>query len=194
MLLAGMVAIGLSGCWAAIAELAADVASDTAQVAGGVVESVHHESSHVKDDNRPGESEADRMERCNSLALQAPDVIELRKSTAGAPEYRELSLHGSFDDAKWTPITDNDTDATGWRPATNFLKMNFNPPLAGALPETGTNYLAYAPKEAVSTADQDRVAALTMNFGGVAGTFDSDGKVFQFATSPNLPCFALSPP
>ena len=36
-------------------------------------------------------------DNCNQLEVQVPDVIELRRSASGAPEYRELQISESID-------------------------------------------------------------------------------------------------
>ncbi|HUO06466.1 MAG TPA: hypothetical protein VMU16_14805 [Candidatus Binataceae bacterium] len=131
------------------------------------------------------------MERCNSLVLQAPSVIELRNSANGAPEYRELNLEGSFDAAKWTPVTGENTGAEGWQPAVNFLRMNFNPPLTDAIPKTGSCFLAYASTDVVNTADEDRINSMKANFNDESGTFEWNGRSYQYATSYALPCYRL---
>ena len=84
---------------------------------------------------------------CHLLALARPDltVVELRKGTTGAPEYRELHLEQLPDDATWNPVVDTETGPSGWRPAVNFLSMDFKPPLTEVIPDSGTCYLAYAP-------------------------------------------------
>ena len=83
---------------------------------------------------------------CQMMAIARPDMVlvELRKS-GGAPEYRELHLQSSADEAHWTPIVDSETGPDGWIPAVNFLKMDFQPPLTDAIPSAGSCYLAYAP-------------------------------------------------
>ncbi len=118
-----------------------------------------------------------------------PGVIELRKSAAGAPEYRALGLVDSLDEAQWAPITDKGEREGGWRPAVNFLQMNFSPPLTGAVPETESNYLAYAPVQSISAAEADRSTALTTNFGKTVGTFNWSGRDYHYAVTRTLPCF-----
>jgi hypothetical protein len=43
---------------------------------------------------------------CQMMAIERPDMvlIELRKNGAGAPEYRELHLLNSAEEAHWTPV------------------------------------------------------------------------------------------
>ncbi len=143
-LLLGAVAIFTTGCWMLAAQLtpvaisaAEYVGTGAVHLAAGVAEAVTMETHKDEDLARAEAHEReDIMERgdsCDQLAAEAPGVIELRKSTAGAPEYRELGLVDSLDDAQWAPITDKGDADGGWRPAVNFLQMNFSPPLTGTV-------------------------------------------------------------
>ena len=131
---------------------------------------------------------------CQMMAIARPDMVlvELRKSSAGAPEYRELHLQNSTDEAHWTPIVDSDTGPEGWIPAVNFLKMDFQPPLTDAIPSTGSCYLAYAPI-AIDPNNPDQLAQLKS--GGAMGQVDTlswAGRVYQYAVARTLPCLAPS--
>ena len=131
---------------------------------------------------------------CQMMAIARPDMVlvELRKSSAGAPEYRELHLQNSTDEAHWTPIVDSETGPDGWIPAVNFLKMDFQPPLTDAIPSTGSCYLAYAPI-AIDPSNPDQLAQLKS--GGAMGqvdTFSWAGRVYQYAVARTLPCLTPS--
>jgi hypothetical protein len=151
----------------------------------------HKDEDAAKIEAHEHENFADTMDTCDQLAAEVPGVIELRKSTAGAPEYRELMLvESSVDEAQWAPISAGEGDADGgWHPAVNFLQMNFAPPLQGAVPEADSNYLAYAAAQSISSADADRLTALTTNFGKTTGTFSWSGRDYQYAVTRTLPCF-----
>jgi hypothetical protein len=127
---------------------------------------------------------------CQMMAIARPDMVlvELRKNSTGAPEYRELHLQNSTDEAHWTPIVDSETGPDGWIPAVNFLKMDFQPPLTNAIPSSGSCYLAYAPI-AIDPNNPDQVAELKS--GGAAGqvdTFSWAGRVYQYTVARTLPC------
>jgi len=203
-LLLGAVAIFTTGCWMLAAQLtpvaisaAEYVGTGAVHLAAGVAEAVTMETHKDEDLARAEAHEReDIMERgdsCDQLAAEAPGVIELRKSTAGAPEYRELGLVDSLDDAQWAPITDKGDADGGWRPAVNFLQMNFSPPLTGAIPEADSNYLAYAPAQSNSSAEADRLTILTANFGTTLGTFNWSGRDYHYAVTRTLPCFPPPP-
>ena len=130
---------------------------------------------------------------CVQLEVEVPGVIELRRSAAGAPEYRELQISDSLDQRQWAPIADSETTADGWRPAVHFLQMNFSPPLGAVVPEKASNFMAYAPSQFISAADGDRLAAMTSNFGKPAGTFSWNGHDYHYVVTSTLPCFPPPP-
>jgi hypothetical protein len=142
------------------------------------------------DDPHAGVPELERVERCRQLALELPGVIELRRQSDGTVEYRELQLAASASERRWSPLIEPGTDARGWRPAVNYLRMNFTPPLGAAMADDERGYMAYAPAEAQSWAEQAQLAMVMVNFGEPRGTFDSAGRTYRYALSRKLPCFA----
>ena len=128
---------------------------------------------------------------CQMMAIARPDMVlvELRKSGAGAPEYRELHLQNSTDEAHWTPIVDSETGPDGWIPAVNFLKMDFQPPLTDAIPSTGSCYLAYAPI-AIDPNNPDQLAELKSGGARVRLTL-SRGRDASINTRWRAPCPAF---
>ena len=87
------------------------------------------------------------------------------------PEYRELEIADTLAERQWLPLANSDTTPDGWRPAVNFLQMNFTPPLGAVIPESSSSFLAYTPSKLVTAADGDRLTAMTSNFGRPRGTF-----------------------
>ena len=130
---------------------------------------------------------------CDQLEVEVPGVIELRRSAVGAPEYRELQIADSIDQRQWAPVKDDETNSDGWRPAVNFLQMNFTPPLGAVVPETASNFLAYAPSKVITPADGDRLIAMTSNFGKPVGTFTWNGNYYHYVVTSTLPCFPPPP-
>jgi hypothetical protein len=129
------------------------------------------------------------LNACHLMALARPDlmVVELRKNTAGVPEYRELHLITSPENARWTPVVDSETDPTGWRPAVNFLKMDFKPALTDVIPNSGSCYLAYIP---LAPAADGSIQATSFNSapGDAAGAFSWNGQSYQYKVDRTLPC------
>ncbi|HEV2169334.1 MAG TPA: hypothetical protein VGR40_00225 [Candidatus Binatus sp.] len=130
---------------------------------------------------------------CHLMAIARPDliVVQLRKNATGAPEYRELRLQSGADDAHWTPVVDSDGGPDGWRPAVNFLKMDFKPALTEVIPDTGTCYLEYAPIAADPTNPVQPVEAKASP-GNAAGDFAWEGREYQYRVEPTLPCLSPS--
>ena len=88
---------GISGCWLAAAQfapLAANAAeyvgSSALELAGGAAASSHGEAARDKQYEDARQAAMSSGDNCNQLEVQVPDVIELRRSASGAPEYREL--------------------------------------------------------------------------------------------------------
>ena len=132
VLLGAMLVTGTYGCLLAALPVAISAAEGVGSVvANGALAAVasHQESEKSEDLDHPGEDQMDREDRCEQLQLDAPSVIELHQSAAGAPEYRELQLSASVGKAQWVPVVGQDTNPGGWRPAVHFLQMNFTPPL-----------------------------------------------------------------
>jgi hypothetical protein len=163
-LIAAALALSASGCWYAALQYA-PAALETAVSAASVAVGTAQQSS--------GES---------------PGVIELRKDATGSPEYRELRVAFTATDARWTPVVNYGTAADGWRPAVNFLQMNFTPPLPAALSENKIVYLAYAPAYTKSPDDDDeQLTEFNRSFGDPVGTFDWNGHLYQYSLPRVLP-------
>jgi len=130
---------------------------------------------------------------CNQLEVEVPDVIELRRSMSGAPEYRELEISDSLAQRQWLPLADSETTPDGWRPAVNFLQMDFAPPLGAVVPESASSFLAYTPSKVITAADGDRLTAMSSNFGKPVGTFTWNGNYYHYVVTSTLPCFPPPP-
>ena len=198
------VAVGVSGCWMAAAQFApimAEVAEDvgvgavglTAGIGSSVTAATHPGADRAQQEEAARQRVMDSADKCDQLEAEVPGVIELRRSAAGAPEYRELRLSDSLEERQWIPIAYNETTADGWRPAVNFLQMSFSPPLGAVVPETASNFLAYTPSQFISVADGNRYAAMASNFGKPAGTFTWNGNYYHYVVTSTLPCFPPPP-
>ena len=175
------------------ANVAEQVGGDALELTAGIGAQATAESTQAKKAAAARDSAMNSGDSCDQLEVQIPDVIELRRGAGGAPEYRELEISDSLAQRQWLPLADSETTPDGWRPAVNFLQMNFSPPLKGAIPEADSNYLAYAPAQSVSADDADRLAALTANFSATKGTFNWSGRDYRYAVTRTLPCFPPPP-
>jgi hypothetical protein len=201
-MLAGALAVSTTGCFA-LPFLGAipSVASFIYNVSTGKGDNNGDTDAKKEDqDGQPATEEASKPPTpltpdniCHLMALERPDlmVVELRKNTSGAPEYRELRLQSGAEDAHWTPVVDSEGGPDGWRPAVNFLKMDFKPTLTEVIPDSGTCYLAYAPL-AIDPNDPAPPMEAKSAPGTAAGDFAWEGREYQYRVEPTLPC--LSPP
>jgi len=169
------------------------VGSSAVEIAGGVAASNRGEAARDKQYEDARHASMTSGDDCNQLEVQVPDVIELRRSASGAPEYRELQISDSLDQLQWAPIRDGDTNPDGWRPAVNFLQMNFTPPLGAVVPESTSSFLAYTPSKVITAADGDRLSAMTSNFGKPVGTFTWNGNYYHYVVTSTLPCYPPPP-
>jgi hypothetical protein len=199
-ILAAAMTVGISGCWMAAAQFApiaaqaAETVSEGAVgLASGVGSAAHAQEIAAKKEADARESAMNSGDNCNQLEIEVPGVIELRRSASGAPEYRELEIADFVDQRQWAAIKDSETTPDGWRPAVNFLQMNFSPPLGAVIPENASSFLAYAPSRYVTTADSDRLTAMTSNFGKPVGTFTWNGQYYHYVVTSTLPCFPPPP-
>jgi hypothetical protein len=193
-------ATGISGCWMAAAQFAPmainaaeDVGASAIELASGVGASAHAEKIQAKKEAAAHDAAMHSDDSCDQLEVEVPDVIELRRGAAGTPEYRELQILDSLDQRQWGAVADSETTTDGWRPAVNFLQMNFTPPLGAVVPEKTSSFLAYTPSQFVTAADGDRLTAMTSNFGKPVGTFTWNGHYYHYVVTSTLPCYPPPP-
>jgi hypothetical protein len=197
---AAAVSVGISGCWMAAAQfapLAANIAEtvggDALEATAGIEASTHAEATRAKQAADDRASQMSSGDSCDQLEVEVPDVIELRRSLTGSPEYRELEIGDTLAQRQWLPLADSETTPDGWRPAVNFLQMNFTPPLGAVVPETASSFLAYTPSKVITAADGDRLTAMTSNFGRPIGTFTWKGNYYHYVVTSTLPCYPPPP-
>ena len=88
-------------------------ASGAVELASGVGASAHQAAARAKKEADARESAMNSGDTCNQLEVEVPDVIELRRSATGAPEYRELQISDSLDQRQWAADSGQRNDA-GW--------------------------------------------------------------------------------
>jgi len=162
------------------------VGGGVANLAVGGLAAAHQ--SHQDKNMPPPDSDV-----CDELSLEIPMLVELRTDKTGTTRYRELSLVGADLDPEWSAMPNQDTKDGGWKLATNFTKMNFQPPLRSELTADSISYVAYAPSDARDATEQDQLNALAIGFGTANGTFTWNQRVFRYALVHKLPCFPPPP-
>ncbi len=155
------------------------VGSGVAQVAEASAISSHEGDSHSMQNE----------EICDDLSTEVPLLVELRTDKGGATTYRDLSLGGAEVDPQWVPLPNQRADATGWVQASNFTKMDFQPPIQSTLTPDSVTYVAYALADAHDVNEQHQLNALNVAFGPGFGTFRWNGRVYRYSAVHKLPCF-----
>jgi len=177
-----------AGCFAPALGLA-PLALQASEAAGvGAIDAVGYAAEgKSSEDGTMDPSEAE--ERCDELELEVPGTIEFQVAHNTPTAWRELQLGGSTDAPQWQAIAGAQSDAAGWRPLVNLRTMRFAPPLQQALRVGKPNYLAYAPAEPRTSVERDQLIALTADFGAGLGTFQWNGRAYQYTLVNRLPCF-----
>lgn len=195
VLLCGALALAIvsSGCWMAAMQLA-PVAIQAAEAVGGGVANlavagiVSAHQAHQDKNMPPSDSDI-----CDDLSLEVPMLVELKTDATGVTRYRDLSLAGADLDPQWAAMPSQDMKDGGWKLASNFTKMHFQPPINSELTNDSIAYVAYAPSEARDATEQDQVNALSIGFGPAMGTFTWNERAFTYALVHELPCFPPPP-
>ena len=167
----------MAGCVAGAALQLIPAIAQTVTGAGAVGASAVHGDQKLDQDSE------DSGGPCDDLKASAPSVIEL-KTTASEPiRFRLVSLVTPKKKTPyWAPRSD-------WQPGNQLGQMEFNPPLANVLPPGPGSYIVYAPSEPSDQQEQDQLGSLMTAFGADIGTFQSDGRVYDYTIVPQLPCF-----
>jgi hypothetical protein len=180
--------LGSGGCFAPAIALA-PLALEASEAAGvGAIDAVGYvvEGKSRLDGTTDAAEEEDR---CDELALEVPGAIEFAVADNSPTAWRELQLGGSTDAPQWQAVAGEQSDAAGWRPLANLHTMRFAPPLQQTLRGGKPNYLAYAPAEPHTSIERDQLFALTEDFGAGQGTFQWNGRPYQYTLVNRLPCF-----
>ncbi len=177
-----------TGCFVPALGLA-PLALEASEMAGvGAIDAAGYAaegSSHGRSNMDGAEGE----ERCDELELEVPGTIEFQVADNNPTAWRELQLGGSADAPQWQAVAGEQSDAAGWRPLANLHTMSFVPPLQQALTGGKRNYLAYAPAEPRTSIERDQLVSLTADFGAGLGTFQWNGRAYQYTLVNQLPCF-----
>lgn len=128
------------------------------------------------------------QEHCDDLATTSPGVEELR-SNHGAIESRQWTLIANGDARQWVFVRATDGGPDGWAPKPGIDKLNFQPPIEPALGASPDLFLAYAPDERQTPADNQTSTVTREVFGPAQGDFTWRGRKYSYTLSSELPCF-----
>jgi hypothetical protein len=138
----------------------------------------------------PSRDDDDEMSRCDGLAGASPYVAELRTAGNGAIEIRQWAAKADSGKIHWTIIPDQSSSSDGWRPARDVSELHFTPPLATVLATEQGHYLVFTPAQASDATENEQMIGFISAFGPADGTFRWRGRVYEYAVSKRLPCFA----
>lgn len=173
----------LSGCFAGAAGAALPIAMTATQ---GIA--MAHAQAVSKDQEASGGDEAE--ERCEQLLHAPPGIEEIRRRSDGSLESREIRLDLSGEKGTWVPYREKGTSAEGWRAQSTIARLNFSPPLYGAIPEKDSRFMVYAKTVAETPQDSDQMVSVAEQSGKRTGTFKWRGKSYNYTLIDKLPCFA----
>lgn len=173
----------LWGCFAGAAGAALPIAMTATQ---GIA--VAHAQAVSKSDDERGGDEAET--RCDQLLHAPPGIEELRRRSDGSLESREIRLDLSGEQAKWVPYREKGTTAEGWRAQSTIARLDFSPPLHGAVPVKDSRFLVYAKGVAETPLDSEQMIGVAEQSGTQTGTFLWRGKTYNYTLIDKLPCFA----
>jgi hypothetical protein len=148
--------------------------------------------SDPSDDFGVGDAKETASERklhsqeCDELLLTAPPIIQLRAEANGSTSWRQLHLGGSPDSAKWV------VTLGGWHAVGNLEQLDFSPPLPTAFEVGQPVFMPYAPAEPGNSVEEDRLRALTTDFGTPAGNFKWGERIYDYLLVERLPCFPIA--
>ncbi len=183
-------ALCIGGCWMAALQLAPTAIQAVEAVGSGVANmaagtAMAHQASKMQKEGQPPED----SDVCDELSLEVPMLVELRTDAQSVTRYRELTLVGGDLDPEWAAMPNQDVKDGGWKVASNFTRMNFQPPLKDELTANSVSYIAYAAADARDATEQDQLNALEIGFGPAMGTFTWNQRSFRYALVHKLPCF-----
>jgi hypothetical protein len=130
----------------------------------------------------------DQREYCGQLVTAPPGVEELR-TNHGAIESRQWTLVADGSTPHWAFVRAKDSSPEGWAPKPGLDRLDFQPPIEGALAARSSLFLAYAPVQSNSVEDSEKSATIREVFGAAQGNFTWRGLKYSYTLTPALPCF-----
>ena len=131
----------------------------------------------------------DKTQKCEQLVRNPPGIEEIRRTPELGIESREIRVERTADSYRWVVYRSRGSAPDGWRTQSALDKLHFNPALQFLLPDKKPQYLAYAPMVAETPQDSQQMLSIADTFGKKAGTFEWNGKHYNYSVSKSLPCF-----
>lgn len=146
--------------------------------------------THAQNTESAGEKEEDAL-KCNQLVNHPPGVEEVRRTPDLSLESREIRIEPTGGvGGMWVVYRSRGSSPQGWHRQKALDKLHFNPPLEYLLTDKKPQYLIYAPAVADSIHDSEIMMSLADNFPDRVGSFEWNGKRYDYTLSKKLPCFA----
>ncbi len=174
-------ALTLSGCLAAAFAPAGLQALETLGVsAGNSIGGKGSDADKAEEEPQSGD--------CQQLLLAVPYIAEIRTESDQTAKLRQWTIGMVKGEQRWTVVHDPGTDGKGWRSEASLSQLNFNPPLETALAATKSRYMIAAPADPASALEANQLLSFTIVFGPRVGTYDWNGKRYEYAVANKLPC------
>jgi hypothetical protein len=144
-------------------------------------------------DDDPDKIDTDPMSaECQQLLTALPYIAEVRPQPNRSAMVRQLTVGVVKGEQRWTVVHDSDSDGNGWRVENAIAQLNFSPPLETSLAATKSRYMIAAPADPANTSEANQLMTFTMAFGPRVGTYEWNGKRYEYSVAKKLPC--LPPP
>ncbi|HTY55144.1 MAG TPA: hypothetical protein VMB26_08090 [Candidatus Binataceae bacterium] len=146
-------------------------------------------------DEDPDKTESDpQSAECQQLLTALPYIAEVRAQPGQAPRIRQMTIGVVKGEQRWTVVHDADSDGNGWRTESALTQLDFNPPLESALASTKSRYMITAPADPTNQAEANQLMTFTLAFGPRVGTYDWNGKRYEYSVTRKLPCLPAPAP
>ena len=180
-------AMMLSGCMAAALAPAGVQALETLGIsAGNSISGKNSDEEKLDDETESAD--------CQQLTLAVPYIAEVRTGPDGATSLRRWATDVVKGEQRWVVVHDASTDGEGWQSGAVIGRLNFNPPLDTALSSSGSRYMISALADPGTAFEANQLLSLTVVFGPREGTYDWNGKRYDYAVAKKLPCFPGASP
>ncbi len=175
----------LNGCLASAVAPAAVQALGTLGISAGNSIAGKGSASDPDEDRTEWEPESSG---CQQLLLAIPYIAEVRFESDQTAQVRQWTIGMVKGEQRWTVVRDAGTDGAGWRRETALGQLNFEPPLESALVSTKSRYMVAAPADPANTLESNQLMSFTIVFGPRTGTYDWNGRRYEYAAANKLPC------
>jgi hypothetical protein len=182
-------ALLLNGC---VAGALLPMAFQGVEAAGAITGSAISGKNPDEDPDK-GESDPQSAE-CQQLMTALPYIAEVRAQSGQAPRIRQMTIGVVKGEQRWTFVHEADSDGNGWRTESSLSQLNFDPPLENALASSKSRYMITAPADPTNQAEANQLMTFTLAFGPRVGTYDWNGKRYEYSVARKLPCLPSPAP